>query len=65
MVTDAAHRRRGYGMDVVRSPLAWRQEAYQAGYADLQVMADNIPASRLCGKFGFEACYRYWYRVKA
>jgi ribosomal protein S18 acetylase RimI-like enzyme len=65
MVTDAAHRRRGYGMEVVRSLLAWGQEHYDADFAYLQVMADNLPAISLYGKFGFEECYRYWYRVKA
>jgi ribosomal protein S18 acetylase RimI-like enzyme len=65
IVTDAAHRQRGYGMDVVRSLLAWGQEHHDADYAYLQVMADNTPAISLYGKFGFEECYRYWYRVKA
>jgi GNAT superfamily N-acetyltransferase len=65
MVTDPAHRRQGYGMDVVHSLLAWGQAVYDAGYAYLQVMADNTPAISLYGKCGFEECYRYWYRVKA
>jgi len=64
IVTDPGHRQQGYGMDAVRSLLAWGQDACDAAYAYLQVMADNTPALRLYGKFGFEACYRYWYRVK-
>ena len=64
IVTDAAHRRQGYGEEVVSSLLAWGQEAYDASYAYLQVMADNAPAISMYAKFGFETCYRYWYRVK-
>lgn len=64
IVTDPAHRQQGYGMDVVQSLLAWGQEVYDADYAYLQVMADNAPALGLYSKFGFEECYRYWYRVK-
>lgn len=65
IVTDPAHRQQGYGMDVVRSLLAWGQEAHEAGYAYLQVMANNAPAIQLYRKFGFEEGYRYWYRMKA
>jgi len=65
IVTDPAHRRQGYGMNVVSSLLAWGQQAYEAGYAYLQVMANNAPAIHLYRKFGFEEGYRYWYRMKA
>ena len=64
IVTDAAHRRQGHGEEVVSSLLAWGQEAHEARYAYLQVTADNTPATSLYAKFGFETCYRYWYRVK-
>jgi ribosomal protein S18 acetylase RimI-like enzyme len=64
IVTDPAHRRQGHGMEVVNSLLAWGQEVHEARYAYLQVMADNAPAISLYSKFGFETCYRYWYRVK-
>jgi ribosomal protein S18 acetylase RimI-like enzyme len=64
IVTDAAHRRQGYGEEVVSSLLAWGQEVHDARYAYLQVMADNAPAISLYAKFGFETSYRYWYRVK-
>lgn len=65
IVTDPDKRRQGYGMDVVNSLLAWGQEVHEAPYAYLQVLADNAPAISLYGKFGFETCYRYWYRVKS
>lgn len=65
LVTDPAHRQQGYGTDVVNSLLAWGQEVHDADYAYLQVMADNAPALSLYRRFGFEECYRYWYRIKA
>ncbi|PON19841.1 hypothetical protein C2W62_00705 [Candidatus Entotheonella serta] len=64
IVTDPTHRQRGYGSDVVSSLLAWGQEAYDADYAYLQVMANNTSALGLYTKFGFEESYRYWYRAK-
>lgn len=64
IVTDPAHRQQGYGRDVVSGLLAWGQEAHDADYAYLQVMANNAPAIGLYRKFGFEEGYRYWYRVK-
>jgi ribosomal protein S18 acetylase RimI-like enzyme len=64
IVTDPAHRQQGYGTDVVCSLLAWGQRSHEADYAYLQVAANNASAIRLYGKFGFEECYRYWYRVK-
>lgn len=62
VVTHPAARRAGHGRDLVTGLLAWGQQQ-GARRAYLQMVADNRPAADLYGKLGFEALYRYWYRV--
>ncbi len=63
IVTAEAHRRQGYGRELVESLLGWGILC-DALYAYLQVVAENKPAVTLYQKLGFEEVYRYWYRVK-
>jgi len=56
-------RRRGLGAALVAALLAWGA-GHGAGEAYLQVMEANAPARALYGRLGFEAAYRYWYRVR-
>jgi ribosomal protein S18 acetylase RimI-like enzyme len=62
IVTDANFRRRGFGLALVTSLLAWGT-AHGAHSAYLQVMADNHAALSLYQRFGFREAYPYWYRV--
>jgi len=63
IVTDAELRNRGFGERLVHGLLHWGKEN-GASRAYLAVVADNAPALRLYGKFGFAEVYRYWYRIK-
>jgi ribosomal protein S18 acetylase RimI-like enzyme len=62
IVTDPAHRRKGYGARLVQGMLA---EAAHAGAttAYLQVVAMNAPAIALYESLGFAEAYRYGYRI--
>ena len=62
IVTAVEHRRKGYGVELTMSLLAWGL-TMNSCYAYLQVMTDNAPANHLYGKLGFQEIYRYWYRV--
>ena len=62
IVTIVEQRRRGYGLELTSSLLAWGQ-AVNTRYAYLQVMAKNDPALSLYGKLGFQEIYDYWYRI--
>lgn len=62
IVTDAEHRRKGYGRELTESLLNWGIESY-AHTAYLQVMTNNKPALALYAQLGFKELYRYWYRV--
>jgi ribosomal protein S18 acetylase RimI-like enzyme len=63
IVTDARHRSRGLGTQVIHHILRWGQ-TNGAHSAYLQVMLDNAPAVRLYNKLGFHEVYQYWYRRK-
>jgi ribosomal protein S18 acetylase RimI-like enzyme len=62
IVTDPAHRRKGYGARLVQGMLA---EAAQSGtsLAYLQVVATNAPALALYESLGFTQAYSYDYRI--
>lgn len=61
IVTNPEQRRKGYGMQLVTSMLAWgKQQGAQDAY--LQVVDTNMPARQLYAKLGFEERYQYWYR---
>lgn len=62
VVTHPAARRTGRGTELVASLLAWAWD-HGARRAYLQMVADNMPARGLYLKLGFEALYRYWYRI--
>ncbi len=64
IVTAVDKRRRGYGLEITTSLLAWGQ-SMQARYAYLQVMKHNHPATSLYHGLGFQELYTYWYRVAA
>jgi GNAT superfamily N-acetyltransferase len=63
VVTDPAHRNKGYGTELMHSLLAWGKDC-RADFAYLQVMTNNPPALSLYKKLGFTQQYQYWYRVK-
>ena len=64
IVTHPAHRRAGYGTELVQSLLGWGlAEGSISGY--LQMVADNRPAQILYENLGFDLLYNYWYRVSA
>jgi len=63
LVTDRAHRGRGFGGELLRRALSWGvrsggEEAY------LQVVDTNWNAARLYQRAGFELVYRYHYRER-
>ena len=60
--TSDAHRGAGFGNTMVAGLLNWAREQ-GAERAYLQMVEDNIPASALYERLGFEEIYRYWYRV--
>lgn len=62
IVTAVEHRRKGYGMELTTSLLAWGL-AMNTRYAYLQVMTNNVSANYLYCRLGFQEIYRYWYRV--
>jgi len=51
----------GYGRAIMHAGLNWAAQT-GAGFAALQVQADNEPAVALYGKLGFVEQYRYQYR---
>jgi GNAT superfamily N-acetyltransferase len=63
IATDERFRRRGYGMQIVKSLMMWGKKQ-GASQCYLQVMIDNNPALQLYEKLGFIERYRYWYRIK-
>jgi GNAT superfamily N-acetyltransferase len=63
LVTDANHRREGYGQQLVNGLLGWGHHV-GAREAYLQVVHANQPAWRLYEKLGFASGYDYRYRVK-
>jgi len=63
IITDPAHRRRGFARQIITAILHWARE-HGATHAYLQVMHDNAPALALYAKLGFVPQYSYWYRVK-
>jgi GNAT superfamily N-acetyltransferase len=64
IVTDPAHRRKGYGRKVVAGLMTWAA-GQGAHTAYLQVMLSNQAALPLYAGLGFQEKYRYWYRVEA
>ncbi|MBM3521864.1 MAG: GNAT family N-acetyltransferase, partial [Alphaproteobacteria bacterium] len=62
IVTMAAARRRGLGLRLVRSLLAWASR-HGAEHAYLQVVEANTAAQRLYARLGFATAYGYHYRV--
>lgn len=63
LVTDRAHRGRGYGGELLRRALAWgRRSGGEEAY--LQVVDTNWNAARLYQRAGFELVYRYHYRER-
>lgn len=62
IVTAVEQRRKGYGLELTSSLLAWGAAA-GARFAYLQVMTANRPALHLYGKLHFEELYDYWYRL--
>jgi GNAT superfamily N-acetyltransferase len=62
LVTHPAHRRRGYGTQLIAGLIGWARER-GATTCYLQVVQDNHPARALYHKLGFREAYRYWYRV--
>lgn len=63
IMTDAGLRGNGYAR-LLTSGLLQRAKEHGAKAAYLQVVADNLPARSLYESLGFQACYRYWYRVQ-
>ena len=63
LVTDVAHRRKGYGEQLMKKLLMKGKER-GAHYAYLQVMYANKAAMQLYKKLGFKELYYYWYRIK-
>ena len=64
LVTDPAHRRRGYGSRLIAGLIGWARD-HRATTCYLQVVQHNQPARALYQKLGFREAYRYWYRVKS
>lgn len=62
IVTNAWHRTRGYGEQLMLNLIKWGKEN-GAQYSYLQVMDNNEPALRLYSKLGYQERYRYWYRA--
>lgn len=61
IITDAARRRQGFGVALMRSGLAWAQSA-GASVAALNVAADNPNGQALYRSLGYERRYDYHYR---
>lgn len=64
IVTNPGHRRKGYASVLVEHLLAVGA-ADGARTAYLQVEPENTAARALYGRYGFEDCYAYWYRLPA
>ena len=62
IVTAEAHRRQGYGRELMESLLGWGVMK-GALYAYIQVVAENRPAVNLYKQLGFEEQNHYWYRM--
>lgn len=62
LVTDARHRNKGYGTQLVSGLLGWARD-HGAVHAYLQVVSSNEAARHLYAKFGFQEVYQYWYRI--
>ena len=62
IVTEPAHRGKGFGTRLILNILNWAKQ-HGATRAYLQVMLSNAPALNLYAKLGFEEIYQYWYRV--
>lgn len=63
MATLPAWRRQGAASAVLRTLAIWAQ-LYDANYAYLQVMTQNLDAQQLYAKAGFVTAYTYHYREK-
>lgn len=61
IVTDAARRRQGFGAALMRTGLAWGRSA-GAGFAALNVAANNPAGQALYRRLGYERQYDYTYR---
>jgi N-acetylglutamate synthase len=61
VVTDMAHRRKGFGGAMMRTGLAWAK-AQGAAAAALNVVADNVAARRLYASLGYRWLFDYAYR---
>jgi GNAT superfamily N-acetyltransferase len=62
VVTDSSERRKGYGIAMMRTGLAWAAKE-GARFAALNVMADNVAGLALYRSLGYEPQYDYAYRV--
>lgn len=62
VVTDAAERRKGHAAAMMRTGLAWARSV-GAGFAALNVEAENAPALALYQGLGYSARYDYVYRI--
>jgi ribosomal protein S18 acetylase RimI-like enzyme len=62
IVTAVNHRRKGYGLALTTSLLAWGL-GMKTRFAYLQVMTNNVPAKQLYDRLGFQEIYPYWYRI--
>lgn len=62
VVTDPAHRRKGYGAAMMRTGLAWARSA-GATIAALNVAADNPAGHALYHSLGYTRQYDYTYRI--
>ena len=61
VITDQAHRGKGYAGALLAKLLDWGAEQ-GAQHAYLQVIADNAAALALYHRLGFKPLYSYWYR---
>jgi ribosomal protein S18 acetylase RimI-like enzyme len=64
IITAPAHRGRGLGGQICTALL---EAARQRGAANayLQVVEENVPARALYKGLGYQALYRYWYRMES
>lgn len=63
LVTAPAYRNRGFGKQILLHILHWAKKN-GATRSYLQVVQDNLAASRLYDRFQYKEIYSYWYRHK-